>query len=250
MERFLVAFMAVTLLLSGAEHSRAEYRSAYEPDGPDGGPGLFLNPPGVATGLIEDILLADALTHPVQVFMITSLGSITTGNRRFFETGGTTPAPFGKAVPADSRNARPPRFESDAAFLLDSGCLCIGGGHSSDPCGLEAALSKNISVADSFIQRTEMLSGEDPFLANFGIAPAQSEPPRVAIDLSGSGSVTAMLLNHKLLSGLSLLGIVALGLLAFAWRQRRVVPHRGLRGPRGTALYRSSTPGNPRGTIR
>lgn len=253
MERFLVAFMAVALLLSGAKHSRADYRSVYESVDSGNGARFFWNPPGVAIGLIGDILLADALTHPARVFLVTSLGSLTSGERQFFEPGGTSPAPFRTVPPGDSLPVRPPRFESDAAFLVESGCLCLGGGHFGDALGLERDGSKEILVAVTFGQGADMLRGDDLFLTKFGGAGTEtgpSEPPRAAPDFSRSGSVTALLFDHKVLSGLSLFGLVALSILAYAVRQRRVVPHRGLRGPRRTAIYGSSTPSNPGGTRR
>lgn len=248
MERFLVAFTAVALLLSGAEPSRADYVPAYRVGVPSIGNGQFLNSPCVAADLLEEAVRADRPSIPVQVSIVTSLRSFKSGDRPFFEPSGSATASFRNADLGDWFDARPRKFEDDAACLVDSGCLGIGGAHPYDLFGVE--LAKEIFVADTFVQRTEILSGEDAFLAKFGLGTAHLEPTRIAIGLAGDSSLVALLLQHRLLIGLSLLGIVVLAAFTFVLRQRRVVSHRGLRGPRGTAIYRSSTTTNPRGTIR
>ena len=252
MERFLVGFMAVALLLGGAGHSRAGYKFVYQSDGLRSGDGQFLNLLGVGTRLSEDDLFAAALNYRGRLFIVTNLAGLSSGDRGFLEPAGTGSGSSGNLVPNDPLNVRPAQSESDLAFLADSGCFGRGA-HFTELLGVELALSKDIYSADTFIQRNEMSSGDDQFLAKlggFGIGLAETEPARVALDLAGSGFVTALLLEHKLAWGLSLLGIVGLATLAYILRQRRAVPHRGLRGPRGTAIYRSSTSTNPRGTVR
>jgi hypothetical protein len=249
MERFLVGFMALALLSGGAGHSRAGYQFVYQSDGPPSGGGRFLNLFGVRTGLSEDGLFAAALDYRGRLFIVTNLASLSGGDRGFFEPAGTG---SGNIVPNDPLNVRPGQSESDLAFLAESGCLGRGS-HFTELFGVERALAKDIYGADTLIQRNEMSSGDDQFLAKlggFGIGPAETEPARVALDLAGSGFVTALLLEHKLAWGLSLLGIGGLATLAYVLRQRRAAPRRGLRGPRGTAIYRSSTSTNPRGTVR
>jgi len=248
MERFLVGFMAAALLLGGAGHSRAGYQFVYQSDAPPSGGGRFLNLFGVRTGLSEGDLFAAALNYRGRLFIVTNLAGLSSGDRGFFEPAGTASG----IVPNDPLNAPPGQSERDLAFLADSGCLGRGS-HFNELFGVELALAKDIYGADMLIQRNEMASSDDQFLAKlggFGIGPAQTEPARVALDLAGSSFVIALLLEHKLAWALSLLGIGGLATLAYVLRQRRAAPRRGLRGPRGTTIYRSSTSTNPRGTVR
>src|SRR5437870_2448055 len=162
MERFLVAFMAVAVLLSGTGHSRAGYKSVYQAGGPLSSEEQFLNLIGVAAAF-EDRLVGEAVDHRGQVFIVTSLASTSNGDRRFF-------SPTSGSGPNDLANVR----AGELAFLVDSGCLG-GGARPNSLFGVGPALPKDIYDAEPFIQHAEISSGDDPFLATFGTVAAQTQ---------------------------------------------------------------------------
>jgi hypothetical protein len=268
MERFVVGFTTVTLLLSGVGHGRTDSLSANQFGNPDreqflhfGSPdrGRFLNPPGAAVDLPWNVLVADPLNLSVRMFTgngspLINFTSVGSGDRQFFELTGLAWAPSGNSMAGTPLNARTRELPTADPLLTTSNGFGIETAQFYDAFGMDVTQSRDSSVADTFIDRSELSSADDPFLAKFGgfaNGQAQLSPPaRVAVDLSGSGSVAGMLLNHKWVLSLILLGCGVLGTLAFAWRQRRAALQRTLRGPRRAALYRSSSLPNPRGTRR
>ncbi|HLJ92597.1 MAG TPA: hypothetical protein VKU02_05315 [Gemmataceae bacterium] len=245
MDRFLVGFMTVALLLSSVGRSPADFRSVHS-----FGDSVFCEEqiarfPATGVDSATELLLAEVLHLRAHVFIVTSLTNLTGGQRHSLEPVGPITTPARDAVSFDPWSVAPRQFEGDLAFLAAACCLGVG--------DARLPLAKDPSISSTFPPRTEMLSSIDPVLAKFGgfdMAAVQWELPRVVIDLSGGGSILARLLQYKLLLGMSLLAVIAVSVLGYVVRHRRTMPHRALRGPRATTLYRSPASSNPRGTIR
>src|SRR5207245_3280240 len=133
MERNLVGFLTVALLLGSAGHSQAGHVYVHQSFGLRSGDGQFLNLLGVAEAPSEHEFAVDALNRRGNLLFISSLAGPSSGDSRFLELSAIASG----------------LSESDVAFLADWGCLGIGNARLNDLIGAEMALAKNIYGADA-----------------------------------------------------------------------------------------------------
>jgi hypothetical protein len=257
-ERVLVGLAAVALLFCGRGHGRADYVFVCQLDGPTSGDGQFPNSGGLTVDASGNIFVLDARHQPVQLFtgsrpFLTDFGDLGSDDKQFVEPTSAAQTKSGNTIVSDPLNAlsRPLSRSSAGRFIAGFNSFGFGGAPFGSPSSegrTELIPSYDVLVADTIDPRSDMSTGDDPYVGkfgSFGIGQASSAaPPSIAVNLSG---ISDKSWNHKLVLGLLLPALGVLGALGYAWLRRKRLRHRTLRGPRRTARFRSPSIPNPRG---
>jgi sugar lactone lactonase YvrE len=124
--------------------------------------------------------------------VVTTWGTLGTGNGQFISPEGIAVDSSGNVYVADTGNGRIQKFTSDGLYLTQWGSLGTGDGQFTNPHGIAADSSGNVYVAEPEIARIQRFTSGGTFLTKWGYIANPSEPyywmqgpAGVAVDSSG-----------------------------------------------------------------